>query len=122
MGINLGSMAKIIRCAGNDDVITLKTGDDADTVTFVFESPNNEKVSDYEIRLLDIDAEHLGIPETEYSCIVKMPSGEFQRICRDLSQLGDSVVIACTKEGVKFSASGELGTGNIKLSQNASTD
>ena len=40
-----------------------------------------------------------------------MPAGEFQRICRDLSQIGDSVVIACTKEGVKFSASGDLGTG-----------
>ena len=53
--------------------------------------------------------------ETEYSCVVKMPSGEFQRICRDLSQLGDSVVIACTKEGVKFSASGELGTGKIEI-------
>lgn len=34
------SMAKIIRCAGNDDIITIKTGDDADTVTFVFESPS----------------------------------------------------------------------------------
>lgn len=51
--------------------------------------------------------------DTEYSCVVKMPSGEFQRICRDLSQLGDSVVIACTKEGIKFSASGELGTGTL---------
>ncbi|XP_045211819.1 proliferating cell nuclear antigen-like [Mercenaria mercenaria] len=122
MGINLGSMAKIIRCAGNDDVITLKTGDSDDTVTFMFESPNHEKVSDYEIRLLDIDAEHLGIPETEYSCVVKMPSGEFQRICRDLSQIGESVVICCTKEGVKFSASGDLGTGNIKLAQNCSAD
>lgn len=122
MGINLSSMAKIIRCSGNDDVITLKTGDDADTVTFVFESPNNEKVSDYEIKLLDIDQEQLGIPETEYSCVVKMPSGEFQRICRDLSQIGESVVICCTKEGVKFSASGDLGTGNIKLAQNSSAD
>lgn len=36
-------MAKIIRCAGNDDVITLKTGDDADTITFVFESPSKLK-------------------------------------------------------------------------------
>lgn len=122
MGINLGSMAKIIRCAGNDDVITIKTGDDADTVTFVFESPNNEKVSDYEIRLLDLDTEHLGIPETEYSCVVKMPAAEFQRICRDLSQIGESVVICCTKEGVKFSANGDLGTGNIKLAQNACAD
>jgi len=42
-----------------------------------------------------------------------MPSAEFQRICRDLSQIGESVVICCTKEGVKFSASGDLGTGII---------
>jgi len=122
MGINLGNMTKIMKCAGNDDVITMKAGDESDTVSLVFESPNQEKVSDYELKLMDIDSEHLGIPETEYSCVVKMPSGEFQRICRDLSQLGDSVIICCTKEGVKFSASGELGTGNIKLSQNASSD
>lgn len=42
-----------------------------------------------------------------------MPSGEFARICRDLSQFGESVVIACSKEGVKFSAVGDIGTGNI---------
>ena len=44
-----------------------------------------------------------------------MPSGEFARICRDLSQFGESIVIACTKEGVKFSAAGEIGTANIKV-------
>ncbi|KFM77180.1 Proliferating cell nuclear antigen, partial [Stegodyphus mimosarum] len=51
-----------------------------------------------------------------------MPASEFQRICRDLSQIGDSVSIACTKDGVRFSASGDLGTGNIKLSQTANID
>ena len=50
-----------------------------------------------------------------------MPSAEFSRICKDLSQVGDSVVIACTKDGVSFSAQGELGSGKIKLSQSAST-
>ena len=52
--------------------------------------------------------------DTEYSSVVKMPSGEFQRICRDLSQFGDSVVICCTKEGVKFSTSGDTGSGKVK--------
>lgn len=122
LGINLPSMSKILKCAGNDDVITIKAGDSADNVTFVFESPNQEKVSDYEMKLIDLDVEHLGIPDTEYSTVVKLPSAEFQRICRDLSQIGDSVVISCTKEGVKFSASGDLGTGNIKLAQTSSTD
>lgn len=51
-----------------------------------------------------------------------MPSGEFSRICRDLSQIGDAVMISCAKDGVKFSASGELGTGNVKLSQTSNVD
>jgi proliferating cell nuclear antigen len=122
MGINLGSMSKILKCAGNDDAITVKAGDNADTVTFMFESPNGEKVSDYEMKLMNLDAEHLGIPETDYSCVIKMPAGEFQRICRDLSQIGESVIICCTKEGVKFSATGDLGTGNVKLAQTANVD
>jgi len=122
LGMNLTSMSKIMKCAGNDDAITMKAGDDADTVTFMFESPNGEKVSDYEMKLMDLDTEHLGIPETDYNCVVKMPSAEFARVCRDLSQIGESVLICCTKEGVKFSASGDLGTGNIKLAQSASVD
>lgn len=51
-----------------------------------------------------------------------MPSVEFQRICRDLSQIGESVMIACTKEGVTFSSTGDLGTGNIKLAQSTNVD
>ena len=42
-----------------------------------------------------------------------MPAAEFQRICRDLSQIGESVVVCCTKEGVQFSASGDLGSGTL---------
>ncbi|XP_077999179.1 proliferating cell nuclear antigen-like [Glandiceps talaboti] len=122
LGMNLGSMSKILKCAGNDDSITIKSPDNGDTVTFLFESPNQEKVSDYELKLMDIDVEHLGIPETDYSAVITMPAAEFQRICRDLSQIGDSVIISCNKEGVQFSASGELGTGNITLKQNTSVD
>jgi len=122
MGMNLTSMSKILKCAANDDIITMKAQDNADTVTFMFESPNQEKVSDYEMKLMNLDQEHLGIPETDYCCVIKMPSGEFARVCRDLSQFGESIVIACTKEGVKFSAAGDIGTANIKLAQTSSVD
>lgn len=39
---------------------------------------------------MDIDSEHLGIPEAEYHAIVRMPSAEFARICKDLSSIGDT--------------------------------
>merc|ERR1712126_442765 len=59
------NLIKVMKCAGNDDIITMKAQDNADTVTFVFESPNQEKVSDYEMKLMNLDQEHLGIPETD---------------------------------------------------------
>ena len=44
-----------------------------------------------------------------------MPSGEFQRICRDLFQFGESIVISSTKEGIKFCTVGDIGTGKVKI-------
>merc|ERR1739838_951749 len=114
MGMNLTSMSKILRCAAANDIITIKAQDQADTVTFMFESPNQEKMADYEMKLMNLDQEHLGIPETDYAAVIKMPSAEFQRVIKDLSQFGE--------EGVKFSAAGDIGVGNIKLAQTANVD
>lgn len=69
---------------------------------------------------MDIDSEHLGIPDTEYEVNIKMPSTEFRRICTDLSSIGDTVTIAVSKDGVKFSTSGDIGDANITLRSNGS--
>ena len=66
---------------------------------------------------MDIDSDTLGIPETDYDVCVTMPSGEFARIVRDLSALGESVKIDVSKDGVRFSAEGEAANGNILLKQ-----
>ena len=115
MGMSLTSMSKILRCAANDDSITIKAEDEPDKVTFMFENPKQEKVSDYEMKLMNLDNEQLGIPETDYQAVIKLPSAEFQRIVRDLGQFGDSVIIECTEKSVKFSSAGDIGTGTIKL-------
>lgn len=45
MGINLNNMAKILKCAGNDDIITIKADDGSDTITLMFESPSKSDFS-----------------------------------------------------------------------------
>jgi len=122
LGINVEGFQKILKCAGNDDMVTIKARDNADTVSFLFETPKQTRISHFSLKLMDIDSEHLGIPETEYKCIVKMPSNEFQRICREIAIIGDTVKIAATKEGVTFSVSGEMGTGSIICKQDTSID
>eukprot|EP01039_Chlorochromonas_danica_P010032 gene10032-11096_t len=122
LGINTPNLAKILKCAGNDDVVTLKCEEETDTLTLVFESPSQDRISDFDFKLMDIESEHLGIPETEYKCTVRMPSNEFQRIIRDISVFGDSCTIAVSKEGIRFTSTGDLGTGNIMLKKNTTVE
>ena len=159
LGINLANMGKVLKCCNNDDIVTLKSDDQADvrlaalstaalstaalstavdapahspaavsracavqSMTFMFENQAQDRISDFELKLMDIDSEHLGIPDTDYKCSIKMPAAEFQRICKDLSILGDTVTIAVGKDGVKFSVAGEMGSGNMTIRPNSSVD
>jgi proliferating cell nuclear antigen len=122
MGMNMASLAKVLKCANNNDIVTVKAQDNADVVTFTFENTNGDRTSDFDMKLMNLDQEHLGIPETDYACTIKMPSGEWSRIVRDLSQFGESIVISCAKKGVQFSSTGDIGTANVKLAQTSSSD
>lgn len=101
---------------------------------------DSDKVSAYDLKLMDIDSEHLGIPETTYEAVVQMPSNKFQEIVRDLSTLSDSskkwkkkeqerdwsicpiVTIECTKDEIRFSADGEIAKGSIAVKTSSSID
>ncbi|KAJ5106315.1 hypothetical protein N7456_002990 [Penicillium angulare] len=122
LGINLASLTKVLRAAQNEDILTLKAEDSPDAVNLMFESPETDRLSEYDIKLMDIDQEHLAIPDTEYAATVEMPAMEFQRICRDLNALSESVVIEASKEGVKFSCSGDIGNGSVTIRQHTNVD
>lgn len=44
-----------------------------------------------------------------------MPSAELTRICRELSQMSDTLNISISKTAVKFGVEGEIGGGSISL-------
>lgn len=122
LGLSLANLSKVLKCAANEDSVTIKGEDEGDLLSLVFESSKVERVSSYDLKLMDIDADHLGIPETEFSAIITMSSAEFQRICRDLTVLSDSVTIDVSKEGITFSNNGEIGNGSIKIKQRNSNE
>ncbi|KAG8215723.1 proliferating cell nuclear antigen [Butyriboletus roseoflavus] len=117
LGVNLGSLTKVLKCAKDDDICVIKASDDADVLNLVYEAKNSDRIAEYDMKLMDIDSENLGIPDTEYDARVTMPSGEFTRIVRDLSLLGESVRIEVSKEGVRFASEGEAANGSVLLKQ-----
>jgi proliferating cell nuclear antigen PCNA len=90
LGVNLTSLTKVLRAAQNEDILTIKAEDAPDVLNLVFESSENDRLSEYDLKLMDIDQEHLGIPDTEYAATITMPSSEFKRICMDLMALSES--------------------------------
>lgn len=69
------------------------------------------------MKLMDIDQEHLGIPDTVYDAEIQLPAAEFARIIRDLKELGESVKIEVSKDGVRFSSEGDIGSAAVTLKQ-----
>jgi proliferating cell nuclear antigen len=78
----------------------------------------NDRSAEFQLNLLTLDTESLGIPETEYPTYIKMSASEFVRLCKDMTQLTDAVHISVTKEGAVFSVHGKAGAGKIKLKRN----
>jgi len=122
LGVNLTSLTKVLRAAQNEDILTLKAEDAPDSLNLVFESSENDRISEYDLKLMDIDQEHLGIPETEYAATISMPASEFKRITTDLMAMSESVTIDASKDGVKFSAIGDIGNGSVTLRQHSNVE
>lgn len=128
--MNLGSLQKIIKCAGNNDTVTLRADESADVLGLMFENncqfiPTSvlqtdgiaalDRVAEFEMKLMDIDQEHLGIPDTVYDADISLPAVEFARIIRDLKELGESVRIEVSKEGIRFSCEGDIASASVTL-------
>ncbi|CAJ0563012.1 unnamed protein product, partial [Mesorhabditis spiculigera] len=123
LGLSLANMAKALKCANNDDTCELKFDDnDADTVTFTFCDTKRDKTQDVTMKMMDIDGEHLGIPDQEYSVVCTMPSAEFKKTCTDLSMFSDTINITATKAGIVFTGKGDSGSSVITYSQSKDAD
>mmetsp|Transcript_18803 Transcript_18803/g.20924 ORF Transcript_18803/g.20924 Transcript_18803/m.20924 type:complete len:258 (-) Transcript_18803:66-839(-) len=113
LGVNLPMLAKIVRCAANDAVMTLEVDEqDLEVLTIQFETPN--KLAQFSIRLLDLDADELKIPDTEFTATVTLNSSVFQQTLRNLAAIGDvdAITITAEEQGITFAVADVLKSQN----------
>jgi len=115
LGMNVDSLGKIFKMCGPTDSLKLKWQNDADTVNFQCESGEDDRIADFDLKLMQIESEHMEIPEQQYKVVVRMPSSEFLKVCRDLKEFGETMQIQASKDGIRFSVQGDVGTGNVVL-------
>merc|ERR1712060_819311 len=115
LGMNVDSLGKILKMCGQSDSLKLRWQNDADVVSFQCESGEDDRIADFDLKLMQIESEHMEIPEQHYKVVAKLPSAEFQKICRDLKEFGETMSVKATKEGITFSVQGDMGSGNVML-------
>jgi len=115
LGMNVESLAKILKMCGPGDSLKIKWMSDADMVNFQCEAGGDDRISDFDLKLMQIESEHMEIPEQHYKVTAKLPSNEFQKICRDLKEFGETMQVKASKEGITFSVAGDVGAGNVML-------
>ncbi|KAJ1479902.1 proliferating cell nuclear antigen, N-terminal domain-containing protein, partial [Baffinella frigidus] len=107
LGINLPSLQKVIKCAGNDDSITLKAQDEGDILTLTFENPNADRITDFDLKLLDIDCESLSLPNTDYKATLNAIRKQKCSLCRSLLRNGVSGTVLENKTLMSFPPQGD---------------
>ena len=90
--------------------MTLLAEDSPDQIMAILEEKQKEKISEYSLKLMDIDSEFLQIDDMEYDAVVNMPSSDFAKLVRDLKNLSESLRVVVTKDSVKFTSEGDSGS------------
>jgi len=115
LGMNMEAVSKVMKMCNPTDMLKLRAENGADHATFQCENTGEDEVSEFDLKLMQIEAEHMEIPEQEYACVVQMPSAKFLKIVKDLKEFGETMQISASKDGLRFSVKGDLGDGNVML-------
>merc|ERR1719414_466590 len=79
LGMNVDSLGKIFKMCGAGDSMRLKWQDGADTVGFQCESGEDDRIAEFDLKLMQIESEHMEIPEQQYKVITKCRRASFRR-------------------------------------------
>lgn len=119
LGLNLASLTKVLKIVDGTDTLTIRHEEDGDSVTLTSENAEKTRKCEYQLKLLEIEGQSMGVPEMDYRSTVTLSSAEFAKIVHDMAVFGDTVTIAVTRDGVKFSSVGDVGEGYTFLQSGA---
>lgn len=113
-GVNMSSVSKLIKTVSTTDIITFSMiGSDRLTITIT--NSQKKSVSRSVLNLLDINEDTYEIPDVKYDSVIQMPSNDLQKICRDLSNIGDVVKITSRESVLEFSSEGDFASQSVTI-------
>lgn len=123
IGVNMKALYTLLRTVGNNDVLTMcieKT--DSTRLHIIIENKEKNTRDVSKLKLLDFDEDIYTIPHIGFDSVIKMPSNDFQRICKDLSNISDIVTIESRDNKFIMSVEGDIGSKEVNIGENVNVN
>ena len=118
LGINVSNTFKLLKSISNSDILTITNTDENLVITVSNES--KKSTSKFSIRLLDLNEDLLEIPDCcddseKHETVI--PSIDFQKIVRDMSNIGSELLIKRFGNSVEFACEGDFAEKQTTIEQ-----
>lgn len=109
VGLNMMNLFKIIKTVGNNDSLSIfMDSENTDKLTIQIENGEKNRMTTYKLNLMDLDEDGINVPDTEFDSIITLPSSDFQKIIRDMSNLSEEIEIKSYNQKLIFSCNGDF--------------
>ena len=118
LGVNMNNLFKLIRVMGNNDILNLyvEKNDENRLGIKIYNEDKNTQTT-FKMNLLDISDEDISIPPAEFETELTLPSIDFQKLIRDMTNIGEYVDIKSVGENLIFDCNGDFATQETILSK-----
>ena len=117
LGIHFEALSVVLKTCAADDQIKLAWEQGGDHLTIA------RKDRQFDLKLLEVDKEITSVPELCYEVSATVPASEFQKICRDLKDIGgDTISVCAAPDGITCKVDGDLGSGTAVMKEGVSID
>jgi len=118
IGVNMLNLFKLIKTMQNTDTLTLFVNKNNQNKLGI-RINNHEKntTTIYELNLLDIAEDDIKIPPAEFDSELILPSSDFQKLIRDMINIGGNVEIKSVGSNLIFNCDGDFANQSTVLGE-----
>ena len=118
IGINMMNMFKLIKTMNNNDTLTLFIEkENPNRLGIKINNIEKNLYTLFKMNLLDISEEELTIPPAKFETELTLPSSDFQKIIRDMTNIGENIEIKSVGTSLILNCEGDFANQETILSE-----
>ena len=106
-GINISNTYKLLKVITNNDVLKIEINS-KEYMDIEITSENKKTSTKFQLKLLDINESRIEIPVITMTSNTILPSTDFQRLCRDMSNIGTDIEITRIGNEIRLKCEGDF--------------